>query len=497
MKARGPMGARRRGGWRSLLLVSGVVLALPAAAGSATAELAPQEAQETQETQEEAFPHREHARLFPLCTGCHEGVPRGDSATSYPGAGLCGRCHDGEELDEVTWSRPAPEPGNLRFDHPTHDRESGAEEEAPVCSDCHGEEGAPRMAVERSRPARCFACHEHRTEDHYADAECSTCHVSLAETRFSLSEIESLPRPGGHDADDFLAAGHGEQARATDASCSTCHTRERCTSCHVEGERSEVVAAIPRAPEGMSLPTFEARYPTPASHEAEEWLEQHGPRASVEACSTCHARQDCTSCHSAPGPTVVAELADRSETGAPGAGVGRRAPGSHDSPFFSTEHAALAATSPESCSTCHAQSFCTDCHASEAGSGFHPDNFTTRHASAAYGARMECSNCHDAAVFCRDCHNQIGLGSQARSGGPTFHDGQPLWVLRHGQAARQGLESCASCHRQRDCLRCHSTVGAFQVNPHGAGFDAERFAERNREICFACHLNDPLDGRNP
>ncbi|HSR43481.1 MAG TPA: cytochrome c3 family protein, partial [Longimicrobiales bacterium] len=76
-------------------------------------------------------------------------------------------------------------------------------------------------------------------------------------------------------------------------------------------------------------------------------------------------------------------------------------------------------------------------------------------------------------------------------------DAEPLWLLRHGQAARQSLESCASCHTQRQCLQCHSTFGAFQVNPHGADFDARRAWERNPGVCLACHLESPFGGGQP
>ena len=74
----------------------------------------------------------------------------------------------------------------------------------------------------------------------------------------------------------------------------------------------------------------------------------------------------------------------------------------------------------------------------------------------------------------------------------SFHDAQPVWLLRHAQAARQGLESCTSCHSQKDCLQCHSQLGAFGINPHGPDFDAARVQKRNPLICFACHVSDPL-----
>jgi hypothetical protein len=104
---------------------------------------------------------------------------------------------------------------------------------------------------------------------------------------------------------------------------------------------------------------------------------------------------------------------------------------------------------------------------------------------------MECATCHSVEAFCRTCHDEVGLIPATRPG-PGFHDAQPLWLLGHGQAARQGLESCASCHRQADCVQCHSTVGSFRVNPHGASFDAALGWARAPETCLVCHLGKPL-----
>ena len=42
-----------------------------------------------------SFPHVEHQGLFPLCTGCHGGIPEGDRATFYPPPASCTSCHDG------------------------------------------------------------------------------------------------------------------------------------------------------------------------------------------------------------------------------------------------------------------------------------------------------------------------------------------------------------------------------------------------------------------
>jgi hypothetical protein len=203
------------------------------------------------------------------------------------------------------------------------------------------------------------------------------------------------------------------------------------------------------------------------------------------------------------------------------------APLTHAAPGFARAHGTQAATNRSSCTTCHTRDSCALCHertaladvrpngepalaaspalrdtvwrvsrAANPSARFHPPTFMLRHSSSAYSRRLECANCHDVRVFCRDCHTQSGLSTATASTRlrGSFHDAEPLWLLRHARAARQGLESCTACHSQRDCLQCHSQLGVFGVNPHGDGFDARRAQRRNGVICFACHLSDPLGG---
>lgn len=444
------------------------------------------------------FPHAAHEGLFPLCTGCHEGIPGGDSARAFPDPGLCARCHDGVDRGRVQWSGPLRPVTNLRFSHPEHEREAAATGESPACVTCHRPpEAGPPGAVARHPVANCMSCHEHRAEDHYVDARCRTCHVPLAETAFTRRRIEALPRPAGHEDIRFVAETHGRLAREDLTRCTTCHTRERCTSCHVSATTAEI-ADMPPAPASMELPTFTASYPVPPSHANPTFLEAHGALAEAgsSACATCHTREDCTSCHVLGAPDAVRAMVPREAATAPGAGVELRAPPSHASPFFVEDHEALAAADTRSCTTCHGESFCSSCHDGPGPSGFHPANFAAGHPAEAYANRLECSTCHDTQAFCRQCHLESGLRSIGRLG-PGFHDAEPVWLLRHPQAARQNLESCQSCHSQRDCLQCHSTLGAFKVNPHGRDFDAERAFDRNPQICFACHTRNPLGGGGP
>lgn len=192
-------------------------------------------------------------------------------------------------------------------------------------------------------------------------------------------------------------------------------------------------------------------------------------------------------------PAEVEALTDGNAARAPGVGLSRRAPGSHDSRFFPEAHGTLAASDGATCATCHTEAYCTDCHDGPPGGSYHPEGFTTGHAAVAFGRADECASCHETAVFCRSCHVESGLGSQGRLG-TGYHDAEPVWLLRHGQAARQNLESCASCHQQRDCVQCHGVLGSFKVSPHRPGFDAEAAWARSPRTCLACHVGNPLTG---
>jgi hypothetical protein len=474
------------------------------------------------------FPHNEHAELFPLCQGCHLGVSTNDSSAFYPAAELCGRCHDGVQADRVEWTGPVPVIGNLRFDHDAHAR-AVADSVTLDCENCHSPPDSGRMVVERGIVANCLGCHTHRASDHIVDADCATCHLPLAETAFPAERILELPIPPNHESDGFLPQTHGALAKESVASCSTCHTRERCTSCHVNAATVQAIAQVPAAGPALALPRFAARYPAPSSHQSRGWIEDHPEIASVQACSTCHTRDDCQTCHRAALPAVVAALPARRDVEAPGVTTLLAVvPASHSDPGFARNHGPLAATSLSACTTCHTRESCADCHdrtalidvtiadaprsttpppvadslergvrTVEPGTRFHPPTFLLRHSATAYGRRLECANCHDARVFCRDCHTQSGISTVGGTGRlrSTFHDAEPLWLLRHARAARQGLESCTACHSQRDCLQCHSQLGAFRVNPHGDDFDPRRAQRRNPVICFACHVTDPLTGR--
>lgn len=476
-----------------------VLVAVPAAAGAWLPGAARQD----------SFPHLAHQGLFPLCAGCHEGIPDGDAATSFPEPESCDGCHDGVEADVVNWRREPVPTGVLDFEHPRHAGAVVDEGEPEVtCAQCHVDEAGPRMAVVEIEPERCLTCHGLDPDLHLDAAnDCASCHRPLAEAEVGERLLGTLSEPDDHDTADFLSA-HEPATPADVARCSTCHVQERCVSCHVDPVR-DAIQLVPRAPAAWRLPEMPASYPVPASHENPHFERLHGdPPPSPTDCSTCHTREDCAACHLAPLPASaealpsraggpsIREPQERQEVRAPGVGLDEQLPGSHQSPFFLNAHATVAAAASASCASCHTESYCAACHDAPRGPGYHPPNFVSRHAASVGSQPLECASCHNTQAFCRQCHVEMGFGAQGRLGG-GYHDAEPLWLLRHGQGARQGLEQCASCHTQKDCLQCHSQFGAFKVNPHGSDFDAAAARARNPWICSACHLGGAPGGGGP
>lgn len=438
--------------------------------------------------QEQSFPHETHEGLFPLCAGCHTGVPANDFEEFFPSVDLCNQCHTGDQQKTDTWSQRGPREGNLRFQHGFHEALFG---DMVTCEGCHTTPGDVRMAVSGDiQLTTCWTCHQ--ATEHQIDAQCATCHVPLAESGLSVDHIARFPMPGDHGAATWLLEDHGSLASEGTGRCSTCHTANRCVACHVDTEK-DPIQAMQVAPEGMELPPTWARYQPPASHSSAGWLDEHRGSASRGECGTCHTSNDCQACHVSPAPAVVQSLVSSEESVAPGVRLEGHAPSSHESLFFMDSHPVLGASNGGQCATCHVERFCVECHDGPSDGGYHPPDFVARHPAEAFGQDTECATCHNTQAFCRSCHLEAGFGSTGRLG-PGYHDAQSLWLLRHGQAARQNLETCVSCHAQNDCTQCHSVVGAFKVSPHSSDFDARSAWDRSPTTCLACHIRNPIGG---
>jgi hypothetical protein len=483
------------------------------------------------------------AKRFPepaSCNGCHDGspVPRVEWAGPTPAPSNLRFSHVEHAREVQADSQRAG---------------AGAVDSAFQCQACHGQEGDVRfLAVARARPARCLECHAHEAPAHLDPrADCRTCHVPLVQaTALSAQRIADFPRPPSHDAPDFLLNHAPGDERAV-ASCATCHAQESCARCHVNARTEPRIAALQGDARVARLVSGRAgEWPEPPSHRDRDWAWAHGDDAArdTKSCATCHAQPSCRACHigtgadevirrlPAPGrgepqgvrleratsmssfsaagqrvrstdaiasptgrhyegdvimePSAAAVLAGDASSGARADTVPRRHVVRVHAADYARVHGTEASARQMDCTSCHVQKFCSDCHAGEGRRRFHPANFVQRHAPEAWGREQDCASCHNTEAFCRSCHASAGLVS---SGGlsSAYHTRQPGWLLQHGQAARQGLESCTTCHVQRDCMQCHSRAG-WNVSPHGPGFDAERMQRRAPGTCAMCHVGNPL-----
>jgi hypothetical protein len=230
-------------------------------------------------------------------------------------------------------------------------------------------------------------------------------------------------------------------------------------------------------------------YPEPASHRRASFSSEHGALAQSAGatCASCHARESCLGCHrSEERLGAIAALPRRSGDGAAGVLVSASRPADHGA-GFAVRHREAAGGGERSCSSCHAPSFCSTCHEAATTPAFHGRNYVNRHGAESFGTATECSSCHQQQAFCSTCHRETGRASSTGAAPGRYHDGQSRWAFAHGGVARRSIESCASCHRQSDCLQCHSSRSGQGVSPHGRGFDPG-MAEKNRALCARCHV---------
>ncbi len=451
------------------------------------------------QTPADRFNHPKHAKLFPRCETCHVGAVRPEGSI-WPAVQSCEACHDGTIEKRIQWAaRTEAVPSNLRFDHQRHRRSAApgstrAPSDTPTCSSCHQPSGTGWMTTRRAIVGQCLSCHKIQREHlAAADSSCATCHLPLVEARtLTEARIKGFGIPANHKEPGFLAkgsAGHGALAKGTPvaASCATCHARDFCAACHVNAPETPLIQALGPDPRSLAI---KATLKAPVNHKGTDFGRRHGEKVGpkTEKCATCHTRESCLACHAGAPAAAIRALA----AAGPGRGVGavvtRKKPDTHTADF-GQKHAPLAVAAERSCATCHVRPMCLQCHRPDPArsGGYHPAAFLTRHPAAAYARESSCSDCHNAQQFCASCHAQAGMTANRPLGTGNYHDAKRSFLFGHGQAARQELESCVSCHAERDCLTCHSSLRARRFNPHGPGFDPNRLRRKNPQMCAACH----------
>jgi hypothetical protein len=224
---------------------------------------------------------------------------------------------------------------------------------------------------------------------------------------------------------------------------------------------------------------------------------------TMASCLDCHTNgtqeRHCADCH-------MARLGGQIETKFEHGELvpGRDGFGDEHGPGFARDHKQQARQVGATCNACHDRSECVECHQGVVKPmDFHPGNYLLTHAVDARRGHPECSACHRAETFCVGCHERSGLGTRgdpkfsARDPYRAFHP--PGWASQgagpnvHAQEARRNITACASCHREEDCLTCHSAQpGSAHASPHPAGWRGSsrcRALDRgNRRMCLRCHI---------
>jgi hypothetical protein len=224
---------------------------------------------------------------------------------------------------------------------------------------------------------------------------------------------------------------------------------------------------------------------------------------TMAACLRCHKEgaeeRHCADCHLARRGGLLETRFEHGTLVPAHTGLGDA-----HGPEFATRHTQEARQVGATCTACHDQSECVACHQGVVKPmAFHPGNYVLSHAIEARRGKPECAACHRAQSFCVGCHERSGLGMRGdtqfdtRDPGRAFHPAG--WATagagpnRHALEARRNIASCASCHREDDCLRCHSAEpGAMRASPHAAGWRGSatcRALDRgNRRMCLRCHV---------
>lgn len=317
-------------------------------------------------------------------------------------------------------------PGPTPFEHRAHVLEG------IPCVRCHagmettGDQGPLHLPDTET----CVSCHA----DPHETRRCRDCHgdpfteVELTGNRKHLrfSHQQHLQElPGGCVRCHSEVATEGAPLRARLDTCLECHAgndrfqRGNCDTCHAD---------LPLDP----MP--------PRSHmiHGPDYIRDHGPMAAsaADSCASCHSERFCASCHGASTPALPWRLdpADPMSASVHRAG-------------FRARHAEESHLSPGSCSTCHSESFCSDCH--------------TRNGVAAAKTLIASSPHPD---------GWVGIGTN-----------------EHGRAARRDPAACASCHGgagEMLCVSCHR-VGGIGGNPHAAGWSSRK--DQSEPPCRLCH----------
>jgi len=338
-----------------------------------------------------------------------------------------------------------------------------------LCADCHDpdETGTPTLP----KSATCFDCHDEKLEGEGERVQAYFNAVRQADGTYLFSRpaymADLIPAHKEHAGYGVACTDcHGQpstQAFARPvptefmATCMACHEKRggslECATCHKETRKDK----------------------PPASHN-EQWRQVHGHEAPEgwregqgATCALCHqVPKDCSACHTRTKPashkTAAFQLhhgsGETDATNMPFAETSCslchreescrechavKKPRSHTIPFERRLHGINASTDRETCLVCHKQDTCVRCHQSTPPLS-HRGNFTS-------GAQSHCLQCHEPLPDngCYVCHkNTLG------------HLQAPPTPRNAPHNAASDPVDCETCHVTLphffdggSCRRCH------------------------------------------
>ncbi|MBU2602629.1 MAG: NapC/NirT family cytochrome c [Actinobacteria bacterium] len=256
------------------------------------------------------------------------------------------------------------------------------------CLDCHRTQGSLNLLELNVRAVRNLVVHMSPFSDIDASrafvpsSTCFSCHESQIVGRLAVANNIRMRHSDVLDARIPCASCHTRALHGdspvtgglTHASCSFCHdgttAGTACSVCHMTEPTGGVA----------QLPGIEA-----IVHGSEVGT-IHG-MGDLSACTICHARTFCKSCHGVELP--------------------------HDPNAFPHLHGAQAIEARGACTDCHKQSFCDSCHQIEMP---HPEGFLPEHEERMRELdRATCDRCHvpEDCQYCHTAHIHPGLPPEA------------------------------------------------------------------------------------
>lgn len=226
-------------------------------------------------------------------------------------------------------------------------------------------------------------------------------------------------------------------------SCYNCHDSEQeCTVCHKDPDNAVVypritdyIAKFSHQKHMSDEQTCNQCHNNVAM--SENILDKHLPK--MNSCVTCHTNETkddyCLICHE-KGENLI--------------------PADHNV-MWDSEHGIAANNDENTCSSCHLENSCTECHEGDnLDHKVHSLNYVNNHGIYARGNKDNCLTCHEEFIFCNECHIQ-------RMVLPRTHS-RANWTNKttggvHARAAKMDMDLCVSCHSDviadPVCVLCH------------------------------------------